>query len=199
MRVVATGSGRHVTDPGERASALAPLAALVGPIEGLGAEDALASVGRLVAGTARQIVPAQGELLIDLRASTTAAAEELARCIRAMVAAVPPVSGVTLAVEGGVTRPAWPRDAGSSALYSLAAAAGDELGVGVHELAERGGSDASLAGATGVPTLDGLGPICHDSCSRDERVEIASIPQWGAILASVAAGAARGSSASPTT
>ena len=78
MRVVATGSGRHVTDPGEHASALAPLAALVGPIEGLGAEDALASVGRLVAGTARQIVPAQGELLIDLRAGTTAAAEELA-------------------------------------------------------------------------------------------------------------------------
>ena len=106
MRVVATGSGRHVTDPGEHASALAPLAALVGPIEGLArAEDALASVGRLVAGTARQIVPAQGELLIDLRASTTAAAEELAGCIRAMVAAVPPVSGVTLAVEGGVTRP----------------------------------------------------------------------------------------------
>ena len=69
----------------------------------------------------------------------------------------------------------------------------------MYELAERGGSDASLAGATGVPTLDGLGPICHDSCSRDERVEIASIPQWGAILASVAAGAARGSSASRTT
>jgi glutamate carboxypeptidase len=61
----------------------------------------------------------------------------------------------------------------------------------VHELVERGGSDASLVGATGLPTLDGLGPVCHDSCSRSERVRAADIPTWGAILASVAAAAAR--------
>jgi glutamate carboxypeptidase len=192
MRVVATGSGRHVTEPGERASALAPLAALVAPIEALGADAAgdLVSAGRLVAGTARQVVPDHGELLIDVRAPTSAAAEELAAGIRALVAAAPRPAGVTLTVEGGVTRPAWPRDAGSAGLYSLAVAAGEALGARVHEVLERGGSDASLAGATGAPTLDGLGPICHDSCSRDERVEIASIPQWGAILASVAAAAA---------
>ena len=98
---------------------------------------------------------------------------------------------MTLTVEGGVTRPAWQPDAGSSGLYALAVAAAGELGTPVHEVRERGGSDASLAAATGVPTLDGLGPICHDSCSRRERVEIASIPIWGAILASVAASAAR--------
>ena len=98
---------------------------------------------------------------------------------------------MTLAVEGGVTRPAWPRGAGSLGLYALAAAAAGELGTPIYELVERGGSDASLVGATGLPTLDGLGPICHDSCSRSERVEIASIPVWGAILASVAAAAAR--------
>jgi glutamate carboxypeptidase len=193
MRIVATGSGRHVTDPGERASALAPLAALVGAIEGLspGGGGAMASVGRLVAGSARQIVPEQGELLVDLRAPSTEAAERLADAIRALVDTTPHAPGVTLSVEGGVTRPAWPRDAGSLDLYALAAAAGDELGSALHELVERGGSDASLAGATGLPTLDGLGPVCHDSCSRSERVALAGIPIWGAILASVAAEAAR--------
>lgn len=194
MRIVASGgSGRHVTDPGEHASALAPLAALVGPIEALTpvGEDAVACVGRLVAGSARQIVPEQGELLIDLRATSSAAAERLAEAVRALVAAAPHAPGVTLAAEGGVTRPAWPRDAGSLGLYELAATAAGELGTPLFELVERGGSDASLVGATGLPTLDGLGPICHDSCSRSERVEIASIPVWGAILASVAATAAR--------
>jgi glutamate carboxypeptidase len=193
MRIVAAGSGRHVTDPGEHASALAPLAALVGPIEGLSREggDAVASVGRLVAGSARQIVPEQGELLVDLRAASSNAAEGLADAIRALVDAAPRASDVTLSVEGGITRPAWPRDAGSLSLYALAAAAADELGTAVHELVERGGSDASLVGATGLPTLDGLGPVCHDSCSRSERVRAADIPTWGAILASVAAAAAR--------
>jgi glutamate carboxypeptidase len=194
MRIVASGgSGRHVTDPGVHASALAPLAALVGPIEDLapGGEDAVASVGRLVAGSARQVVPEQGELLIDLRATGSAAAERLAEAVRALVTAVPHAAGVTLAIEGGVTRPAWPREAGSLGLYALAAAAAAELETPIYELVERGGSDASLVGATGLPTLDGLGPICHDSCSRSERVEIASIPVWGAILASVAAAAAR--------
>jgi glutamate carboxypeptidase len=192
MRIVATGSGRHVTDPVERASALAPLAALVGPIEALtvAGTDAMASVGRLVAGSARQVVPAEGELLVDLRATTSESAEQLTGAIRALVRSAPHAAGVTLAVEGGVTRPAWTRGAGSLALYALAASAATELGAPVHEVSERGGSDASLAGATGVPTLDGLGPICHDSCSRSERVELASIPVWGAILASVAAAAA---------
>jgi glutamate carboxypeptidase len=199
MRIVATGgSGRHVTDPAERASALAPLAALVGQIEGLApaSGNAVSSVGRLVGGSARQVVPEQGELLVDLRATSSAAAERLAEGVRTLVAATPRAAGVTLVVEGGVTRPAWPRDAGSRGLYALAAAAAGELGTPVHELTERGGSDASLAGATGLPTLDGLGPICHDSCSRSERVEVPSIPVWGAILASVAAAAARRSTRS---
>ncbi len=194
MRIVATGgSGRHVTDPGVRASALTPLAALVGPIEQLTpvGGEALASVGRLAAGSARQVVPEQGELLVDLRAISSATAERLAESVRALVATAPHATGVTLTIEGGVTRPAWPRDAGSLELYAFAAAAAGELGTPVHELIERGGSDASLVGAAGLATLDGLGPICHDSCSRNERVEIASIPIWGAILASVAAAAAR--------
>jgi glutamate carboxypeptidase len=189
MRIVANGSGRHVTDPGERASALAPLAALVGPIEALtvAGTDAMASVGRLTAGSARQVVPAHGELLVDLRATTSESAEQLAGAIRALVRSAPHAAGVTLEVEGGVTRPAWTRGTGSLALYALAASAASELGAPVHEFTERGGSDASLAGAIGVPTLDGLGPICHDSCSSRERVELASIPVWGAILARVAA------------
>ena len=196
MRILATGSGRHVTDPVEQASALAPLAALVAPIEALSVPgSSLATVGRLVAGTARQVVPERGELLVDLRATTSADAERLADAIRTLAATVPRPPAVQIVVEGGVTRPAWQRDGASVGLYEHARAAAALLGTTVHEVIERGGSDASLAGATGVPTLDGLGPICHDSCSRSERVEVASIPAWGAILACVAAAAARGTSA----
>jgi putative aminopeptidase FrvX len=56
-------------------------------------------------------------------------------------------------------------------------------------VAERGGSDASFAGALGVVTLDGLGPPCHDSCSRSESVEADDITAWGALLCDLVAAA----------
>ncbi len=90
-------------------------------------------------------------------------------------------------MEGGVTRPAWLSSKETSHLLRAARAAGEAVGVDVHEVAERGGSDASFAGALGIPTLDGLGPVCHASCSRNESVHPDGIPRWGAILAAVAA------------
>ncbi len=193
MRVVATGIARHVTDRGAGASALRPLAALVEPLERL--DDPTVGtqvrVGVLRAGTARQVVPGRGELLVDLRAETTAAAEAAAAAVRRLVERVERPPDVQLHVEGGVTRPAWPRGAGSLHLLQMAREAAAPLGIELGEVVERGGSDASFPGALGVPTLDGLGPICHDSCSRDERVEVASLAPRGAILATVAASAAR--------
>ena len=58
-------------------------------------------------------------------------------------------------------------------------------GAGIALIAERsrGGSDASFAAALGVETLDGLGPICHDSSARGERIEIGSLVDRGALLA----------------
>ena len=50
-------------------------------------------------------------------------------------------------------------------------------------VSSRGGSDASFAAALGVPTLDGFGPICHDSCARGERIEVDSLAERGALMA----------------
>jgi glutamate carboxypeptidase len=43
-----------------------------------------------------------------------------------------------------------------------------------------------------VPTLDGLGPIAHEVCSRREWVEFDSIVPRAAILAGLMAAAAEG-------
>ena len=50
-------------------------------------------------------------------------------------------------------------------------------------MVSRGGSDGSFAARLGVPTLDGLGPITHETCSRREWVEVPSIVTRGAVLA----------------
>lgn len=189
MRVAARGVARHVTDEGPRASALAPLAALVGPIEALGDDGAFATAGVLRGGTARQVVPGAAELLVDLRGPTSTAVEGLAETVRALVAGVAREPGVDVAVEGGLTRPAWQPDAAGDRLLARATALAAGLGLATFAVDERGGSDASFAGARGVPTLDGLGPPCHGSCSPEERVPVAGIVPWTALLAALIAAA----------
>jgi glutamate carboxypeptidase len=83
---------------------------------------------------------------------------------------------------GGITRPAWPRSA-SAWLWERARVRAAQLAVPLHAVSSRGGSDASFAAALGVATLDGLGPICHDSCARGERIEIASLAERAALMA----------------
>jgi glutamate carboxypeptidase len=59
----------------------------------------------------------------------------------------------------------------------------------VYGVAEMGGSDGSFVAATGVPTLDGLGPVARHQCSSREVVEVSSIVPRTALLAGLIAGA----------
>jgi glutamate carboxypeptidase len=168
---------------GRGASAVAALAPLVAELESLSRADegVLVSVGVFRGGVARQIVPDRAELAIDLRAPCAAHGEALLSDIRRIVDRAG--SGtVRLALTGGITRPAFPAEA-SRALWGLHRGRAVELGIPLAAVASRGGSDASFAAALGVPTLDGLGPICHDSCARGERIEVDSLAQRAALLA----------------
>ena len=70
------------------------------------------------------------------------------------------------------------------ATESRAAAA---LGIVYLAVESGGGSDGSFAAALGRPTLDGLGPVCLDPCSRRERIVIDSLFDRAAILSSLMA------------
>ena len=95
---------------------------------------------------------------------------------------------VQVAVDCGYTRPPFTRSTRTHRQYALAERACEALGEPLFARSESGGSDASFAAALGTPTLDGLGPVCHDSCSSRERVEVASIVRRGAAFGAVAAG-----------
>ena len=183
MHLETFGVACHVTDPGPHQNALVPLITVAAALPELSHDGAVAHVGVLVAGSARQIVPESAEAWIDLRAETTEAAEELAAAVADSLARACAVEGVEFVVTGGVTRPAFPRTPGTVELYERAVAMAMALDTSLVEVAERGGSDASFAAALGVPTLDGLGPICHGSCSREEWIEEDSLAVYGAIFA----------------
>jgi glutamate carboxypeptidase len=128
-------------------------------------------------------VPGEAELHVDLRAPDAAAADALLARIDAVVATAGR-PGVAITCRGGFTRPAF-EERVSAPLWAHAARRAAELGIPLVAERTRGGSDASFAAALGVPTLDGLGPICHDSCARGERIEIGSLADRGALFAAL--------------
>ena len=143
-------------------SALAPLVgkleALTDPVRGVGT-----SVGIFTGGKARQVVPGEAELHLDLRATDQAGADWLVAEARRIASAPPADARVTVSVEGGFYRPPFPTSAGTRHLYDMARAIGGAIGVEVDEIVSPGGCDGSFAAALGVPTLDGLGAICHEA------------------------------------
>jgi glutamate carboxypeptidase len=184
LRLQASGQSAHCAGhEGRGASAVSAAAPLVAELEGLSRPEAgvLVTVGVFRGGIARQVVPDAAELAIDLRAPNPESAHALYNEVRGIVerADGPEVS---IKLSGGITRPAFP-DAASRNLWELARARARELEIPLQPVSSRGGSDASFAAALGVPTLDGLGPICHDSCARGERIEAPSLAERGALMA----------------
>jgi glutamate carboxypeptidase len=165
-------------------SAVAALAPLVGELEALSRPQRgmLVTVGIFRGGTARQVVSDLAQLSVDLRAPETGSAQRLLARIDAIVQRADAAGETRVVRSGGITRPAMPR-AASDELYALMQARASALHIPIRPVSSRGGSDASFPAALGVPTIDGLGPVCHDSCARGERIEIASLAQRGALMA----------------
>jgi len=143
------------------------------------------NVGILRGGAARQVVPHEAEMHVDIRAALPEDVTALEDRVRKVLADTGnPRVGVR--IEGGWTRPVFPESSGRP-LYALAERFAAEIGAPIQAVVSSGGSDGSFAGAMGVPTLDGLGPICFDTCSRREKIVIASLAERGAIFGALVA------------
>ncbi len=169
------------------ASAISALSPLVARIEALGSieEGNYATVGLFRGGEARQVVPGSAEMHLDIRATDAPSAAAIWNEIQALAGQPPVDPRVKITLSGGLTRPAFPDLPAMHALYALAAGFAKDLGAPIAKVVSRGGSDGSFAAQFGVPSLDGMGPICHEVCSRREWIELSSIAPRGAIFAGI--------------
>jgi glutamate carboxypeptidase len=139
-----------------------------------------ANVGVIRGGLRPNVVPDLAEAEIDVRYPTAEGGAFLAGALRNLRPVDPAVS---LEIEGGLHYPPLERSAGVIALYERARAVAAEMGMELGEAATGGASEASFAGALGVPTLDGLGGDGDGAHAEDEHVLLSSLPGRAALAA----------------
>lgn len=141
----------------------------------------MVNAGLIEGGTARQVLAERATAWIDLRAPTQELADELLRNVQAIVN-TEQVPGTTAILTGEWTRPPAPETPGNRALVDRAAQHAAALGFQLKSRVSQGGSDGSFTSPLGVPTLDGLGPICGEPVSAREYIETASLPERAALI-----------------
>nr|WP_148234916.1 M20 family metallopeptidase [Deinococcus maricopensis] len=163
------------------ASAVAEAARLILQVNDLGNDDLGTTVNATVirGGTARNVIPADATVDIDVRVQRMSEAERVHAALHNLKTTDP---RVTLSVAGDINRPPFERTDGTARLYSRAQAAARDLGFEVSEAFVGGGSDGNFT-APIAPTLDGLGAPGDGAHADHEHVRIDRLALHTALLA----------------
>ncbi len=176
--VTVRGRASHAgLEPEKGVNALVEVAHQVLAINEIGRPDIGTTVTPTVAdvGTADNVVPALGQIKVDVRVESAAEKERVETAMAGLTAVDPEASVV---VSGGVNRPPMPESA-SAQLMPLVELVAPDLG----GLAVGGGSDGNFTAAIGVPTLDGLGAVGGGAHADHEFVLVDTMPERAALIA----------------
>jgi glutamate carboxypeptidase len=136
----------------------------------------------LSAGTTTNSVPESARVHIDVRGWT---GSELQRVDHALRRLAPHLRDAAIEVNGGINR--YPMEPSTSAqLVAIAQQAAADLGLEELRTVQVGGaSDGNFTAAIGIPTLDGLGAVGGNPHARSEWVDISTLPDRTALLATL--------------
>ncbi|MFD7534743.1 M20/M25/M40 family metallo-hydrolase [Streptomyces sp. NPDC059819] len=189
LRIAITGRAAHAgIEPERGAHAALAAAHLVVALQGLNGKlpDISVNVGVLQAGSRPNIVPAEADLHVEIRSTSTKALRACHQAVAEM-AAVPAVAGTRAAVTVTDMCPPMEDSPAARRLADAALRLGAELGLRLGAAATGGVGDANIIAGTGTPVLDGLGPVGGGDHSCDEWLEISSAPERVALLAALIA------------
>jgi glutamate carboxypeptidase len=127
------------------------------------------NVGRVRGGTAANVVPAEAEAELEVRFWDPSDGNRAETKINRM-ATSPHQTGLQLQLGRTHGRPAMARMPATVSLYREVSTTAARIPMSLPEESRGGGSDANLLAATGLPTLDGLGPIGEMDHSENERI-----------------------------
>lgn len=187
FRLTVTGRAAHAgIEPERGANAALAAAHLVVALQALNGrwDGVTVNVGVVRAGHRPNIVCPEAELRLEVRAATAADVRTVRRAIED-AAARPAVPGTTVTVEQLDDCPPMEATAATHRMFAVAQQAAAALGFTLGATATGGVGDVNLIAGTGVPVLDGLGPVGGADHSPQEWLDTATLPQRIALLASL--------------
>jgi glutamate carboxypeptidase len=187
--VTVTGRAAHAgIEPERGANAALAAAHLVVALQALNGhwDDVTVNVGVVRAGTRTNIVCPQAELRVEVRSATAAGVRRVRQAIQE-AADRPAVPGTTAGVEQLDLCPPMEDTPASRRMLAAAQRAARAVGVEIGAAATGGVGDANLIAGTGVPTLDGLGPVGGADHTPQEWLDVSTAPERIAVLAALIA------------
>ncbi len=181
------GRSAHAgAEPEKGASAIRVLAKKILDLEALAdlSLGTTVNAGVIQGGTHPYVVPEEAKAEIDIRVPTLAEQQRVLNAMRAVVEHED-LPGTRASLKGQFHRPPMEPAPGIEALQAIVEEEGHALGLPVQWVHTGGASDGNNISASGVPTIDGMGPAGGGAHSPDEYMEIFSIFQKTALLAAV--------------
>ncbi|MEW6298148.1 MAG: M20/M25/M40 family metallo-hydrolase, partial [Thermodesulfobacteriota bacterium] len=168
-------------NPEEGASAILELSYVIQRLFALNdpARGITVNVGAVSGGVGPNVVAPEGRAVAEVRVGTHEDARRVEERIRALRPTTP---GVTLTVEGRMTRPPMEPTPRNQALWRLARRLAGELGFDVAAGAAGGASDGNTTSLFAA-TLDGLGAVGGGAHARHEFVYCDKMAERSALLA----------------
>jgi glutamate carboxypeptidase len=198
LRVIAHGVAAHSGSSPEKGRnallALGEVARRVAELSDPGGPERLTAIPTVLhAGDAFNVVPADGELICDLRAERLEAFEPLLEAIGGNLKGVRPPLGIDgVEIEAALVR-RWPgMDSRELVAERLAGPASALLGRRLHVGGRGGASDASHMAEHVALTVDGLGPRGGHAHHPDEFVAVDSVRPRAEVALAVTAAALAG-------
>lgn len=166
----------------EGRSAVVALSRLVLQVHGMVDLDrgVTTNIAPVWGGTRPNVTPPEAGCEIDLRVSTEADGERVAKAILAL--AGEPEDGIRIEVTGGMNRPPFAETPAITTLYNRAAAIAQGNGYALPKMHRGGGSDGNFTAAMGVPTLDGLGCPGNGAHAPHEHIVWTELAARGATI-----------------
>jgi glutamate carboxypeptidase len=179
------GRASHAgTHPHIGRSAIREAAKIVLALEALNdpARGITVTVGTIHGGTGRNTIPAECNMLVDVRLPDSTAAEEILCAIESMRSTDPDIS---LEISGALNRPPFSQSQAAKSLFAHASGLAATLDIVLVGVSTGGGSDGNFSAALDVPTLDGLGADGAGAHTFDEHILRDSIAPRTALLANL--------------